>query len=307
MKNLDFFRQPTSGNVKSTVYGGVISLFSLFLLFILIVYQISEFSGTSSDVQVRVENHRLATHMATIELNLTIYDVSCLLINPMIESEVDSSVNSIEETFQKTRIYNNGTGIKRVPAEDLTIKLESAENEEQLKKYINEELIKGESCNLYAKLPVPKILGSLTFATMVNPIVLRFASDAGQNILIKRHEFHSLRFKNGVQSLLDEEDPAFMVDFEDEVESFDRIKDINQEKYKTSTEPLHVMYFVQAVPHVIYDEASRKDLYSYSYSINHNVRKHSDGSGISLYYNFSPLTMRVTKKSKSAGKLAINI
>lgn len=225
----------------------------------------------------------------------------------MINSEVDSSVNSIEEIFQKTRIYDKGNGMEWVSEDDLTAKLESAESEEDIKKYIKEELVKGESCNLYALLPVPKILGSLTFSSLINPIVLKYANDAGHNIELKRHKFHSLRFKNGAQSILDEADPFFMVNFGDEVEQFDRMKDINQDTYFNNDKPLHVMYFTQAVPHVIYDEFSGKDLYSYSYSLNHNAKTHTDGSGVSLHYNFSPLTMRMTKRAHSTGKLAIDI
>lgn len=307
MKNLDFFRQPQSENIKSTAYGGVISLFSLFLLTVLIIHRISSFSPSSVDVEIAVENHRMASHMATIELNLTIYDVPCLIINPMISSEVDSSINSIEEIFEKTRIYDKGSGTEWVAEEDLTAKFETAENEEEIKKYLKEDLVKGESCNLYAKLPVPKILGSLTFATMVNPLVLRFAQSFGHNIEIKKHQFHSLRFKNGAQSMLDEDDPFFMEDFKEETEQFDRIKSINQEIYRNNDKPAHVMYFTQAVPHVIYDESTRKDLYSYSYSLNHNIRAHSEGSGISLHYDFSPLTLRMTKRVNSMGKLAIDI
>ena len=266
------------------------------------------FSESAVDVQISVENSRMASHMATMEMNLTIFDVSCLLINPMITSDVDSSIESIEEVFQKTRIYNNGSGIEYVMEDELTLMLESAENEKEIKQSMKDFMVKGESCNLYAKLPVPKILGSVTFATMINPQILIIASDLGLNYEMKSHKLHSLRFKNGAESFLTEEDPLFMEDFdEDDIESLDRIKDINQEPYINSKKPSHVMYFIQVIPHIIYDQFSGKDLYSYSYSVNHNSRSNNEASGVSILYDFSPLTMRVTKRNQSLGKLAIDI
>ena len=142
---------------------------------------------------------------------------------------------------------------------------------------------------------------------MVNPIVLLFAQQLGHNIEVKNHKFHSLRFKNGFQSLITEDDPFFMQTFEDEAELFDRIGDIDQSQYQNNKEASHAVYYATAVPHVIYDELNRKDLYSYSYSLNHNKRDHYDEPGVSLFYDFSPLTMRVTKKANSYGKLGVNI
>lgn len=141
----------------------------------------------------------------------------------------------------------------------------------------------------------------------MNPAVLELAKKEGFNIEIKTHEFHSLRFKNGAQSLLTEDDPFFMQNFNDDIELFDRIKDIDHSIYKKGNEASHVVYFATAVPHIIYDQYNQRDLYSYSYSLNHNKRAHYDTPGVSLFYDFSPLTMRVTKRVNSTGKLAINI
>lgn len=174
-------------------------------------------------------------------------------------------------------------------------------------KIILEGLKKGESCNLHAKVYVPKILGSITFSTMVNPIVLLLADAQGHNIIIKNHEFHSLRFKNGVQSFAVEDDPLIMEDFSEEDKLFDRIHEIDQSEYQNNSEPAHVVYYATAVPHVIYDQYLGKDMYSYSYSLNHNKKKHFDATGVSLFYDFSPLTMRITKRTNSVGKLIINI
>ena len=145
MKNLDFFRQPKRGNIKSTVYGGAVSLFSLFVLTILIGYQMVTFEETSVVNEVVVENNRMAENSALIMLNLTLEDVSCLLINPMISSDVDSSVSSIEDTFTKTRIYQKDGETVWAPEADFVSKIENADNEEDLKKIIEDGLVKGES------------------------------------------------------------------------------------------------------------------------------------------------------------------
>jgi hypothetical protein len=142
---------------------------------------------------------------------------------------------------------------------------------------------------------------------MVNPAVLQIAKNEGFNVEMKTHEFHSLRFKNGVANLLDDDDPYFMEDSNDAIELFDRIKDIDHSIYKTGNEASHVVYFATAVPHVIYDPYTEEDLYTYSYSLNHNKRDDQDVPGVSLFYDFSPLTMRITKRVNSTGKLAINI
>jgi len=154
---------------------------------------------------------------------------------------------------------------------------------------------------------VPKTLGSITFATMVNPFVLAFADAEGYNIVVKKHQFHSLKFRSASQVALMEEDPMFMDAFEEDEGLFDRIGDIDQSEYMNNDEPSHVVYYATAVPHVIYDQSEKKDLYTYSYSLNHNKKKHIDVSGVSLFYDFSPLTMRVTKRTNSYAKLIINI
>jgi hypothetical protein len=145
MKNLDFFRQPRQGNVKSTVYGGAISLFSLTLLVVLILYQIASFEEVSNETQVTVENNKMAESMATIEVNLTIFDVPCLLINPMSTSEVDSSIESIEETFEKTRIYEKDGKVIYEAEGDFVAQIEASNDEEEVKKILKEGLYKGES------------------------------------------------------------------------------------------------------------------------------------------------------------------
>lgn len=99
----------------------------------------------------------------------------------------------------------------------------------------------------------------------------------------------------------------FMDDFEEDEGLFDRIGDLDQSEYMNNEEPIHVVYYATAVPHVIYDQWAGKDLYTYSYSLNHNRKKHMDISGISLFFDFSPLTMRVTKRTNSYGKLIIGI
>jgi hypothetical protein len=230
------------------------------------------------------------------------------MVAPIMSSEVDSGLEVISEIFEKTRIYNNGSGLKFVPEFEIMNLIENAEKQEDIKQILKDNLVKGEHCNFYAKLPVPKIFGTLTFLNLVDPLILKYASELGFSVQIKAHRFNSLRFKNGADSMLTEDDPFYMEDFDEaDVESLDRIKEINQQKYIESKKPIHVMYFVQAVPHIIYDEYSRKDLYSYSYSVNHNIRSHNSGSGVSLFYDFSPLTMRMVKRVKSPGKLIIDI
>lgn len=225
-----------------------------------------------------------------------------------MSSEVDSGLEDISDIFEKTRIYNNGSGLEFVPEYEIMNLLENAKEPQDIKQILKDNLVKGEHCNFYAKIPVPKIFGTLTFLTLVDPLILNYAAELGFNNQMKAHKFNSLRFKNGADSMLTEDNPFFMEDFDEEdVESLDRIKEINQQKYIESKKPIHVMYFVQAIPHIIYDEYSGKDLYSYSYSVNHNIRSHNSGSGISLFYDFSPLTMRMVKRVKSAGKLVIDI
>lgn len=133
MKNLDFFRKPKSSSIKSTVYGGIISIVCLLILFVLVIYQIATFEQKTSLNEVIVENDIQVEAMVLLELNLTINDISCLLINPMITSEVDSGINSIEDVFTKTRIYTED-GIKKYELEDNFVeRIEAAENEEEIK------------------------------------------------------------------------------------------------------------------------------------------------------------------------------
>lgn len=57
---------------------------------------------------------------------------------------------------------------------------------------------------------------------------------------------------------------------------------------------------------MVYDEYLDKDLYTYSYSLNHNINEESQTTGITMNYKFSPLTMRLMKR-KAMGKLTIRI
>lgn len=81
----------------------------------------------------------------------------------------------------------------------------------------------------------------MAFTTLVNPLILMGAAEAGYNVKIKNHRFHSLRFKNGAQSLLTEDDPDYASDFEDEIESFDRIKEIDKDVYMKNQNGVQVM------------------------------------------------------------------
>jgi hypothetical protein len=306
MKNLDFFRQPRNENVKSTVYGGVISLFSLLLLAYGIFMEIHNFVGTTVDVEVTVENHPMASRTAILELNLTVLDVSCTLLNPMLTSEVSEMINSVEQNFVKTRIFQKDGRTHWVDERELIGRLEDSDSDEQLRYIFEKEVVKGESCNMYAQLHVPKTEGTLTIAAMVNPIVFALAFEFGHNTDIKNHEFHSLKFKNGAQGLMnEEEDNFFAQEFNDEIDLFDRIKEI--ETYTDNDKGMLVMYFTEVIPHVLYDEFMGTDLYSYSYSLNHNSKHIPEVNGISLNYDFSPLTMRLVKRHKPIGKLAINV
>ena len=307
MKNLDFFRQPTSENIKSTAYGGIISILSVMLLLYGIYIEVTNFVGSTVDVEVTVENHPMASHTAVVEMNLTVYDVSCILLNPMLTSEVSESFISAEDRFKKTRIFEKDGKTHYVSERELVDRIENSESDEELIRIAEEELVKGESCNMYAELTVPKIEGSLTVATVVNPIVLLVSDNLGMNTIIKNHIFHSLKFKNGAQGLLNqEEDNIFAQEFHGSVDLFDRIKEIDSDLYTDNDRGSVVTYFAEVIPHVLYDEMFGTDLYSYSYSLNHNS-KFGEENGIQLKYDFSPLTMRLMKRNKPAGKLAINI
>lgn len=241
MRNLDFFRQPRSGSVKSTAYGGIISLFSLLMLLILIFQQIRNYTKSTVDVEVRVENSPMASNIATLELNMTVYDCACTFINPMITSGVEASVNSIDDAFIETRIFNNGSGTVWQPQKSLTEELDQIEDEKTMTEALKAKLVKGESCNLYASIPILKVEGVIAISTMVNPAVMILAKQLGHSVEIKNHQFHSLRFKNGATSLFAEDDADYSAGFEDEIESFDRIKSIKSDLYMGSDKGRHIM------------------------------------------------------------------
>ena len=241
MKSLDFFRQPRSGSVKSTVYGGAISLFSLVLLLILILQQVKNYAQSTVDVEVRVENNSMASNIATLELNLTIYDCPWVFINPMLTSGVEASINSIDEAFIETRVYNNGSGTVWVPQKPLTDELDQVEDDVSMKEKLKALLVKGESCNLYASIPILKVEGVLAITNMVNPAVMILARELGIAVDVKNHRFHSLRFKNGAMSILTEDDEDYSSGFSQEIESFDRIKSLNPDLYMGSNKGRHIM------------------------------------------------------------------
>lgn len=145
MKNLDFFRTPKSSSTKSTVYGGIISLVSLFILVLVIIYQIVNFEEKTVINQVTVENDGVYDNLAIMEMNLTIYDVSCLIINPMITSEIDSSINSIDQVFRKTRIYKENGVVKYDTEDKFEEEIEKTENEEEVMELIKENFKENES------------------------------------------------------------------------------------------------------------------------------------------------------------------
>lgn len=305
MLNLDFFRQPRSDKVKSTVHGGIISLLSLALLMYGVFIEVNNFVGTTVDVEVTVENHPMASHNAILELNLTVFDVACTLLNPMLTSETSEIISSVESNFVKTRIVpkDDGSGYEWIDERDIVNRLESSQNDEQFTT-IYKEIKKAESCNMYARLIVPKTEGSITIASIVNPIVFILASELGHNTDMKNHKFHSLKFTNGAQGLIDEEgDTLFASMFDYQSNMFERLNDV----YSKNDKGMVVTYFAEVVPHVLYDEFYDRDLYSLTYSLNHHGKHDPLTSGITLSYDFSPLTMRMVKKNKPIGKMAINI
>ena len=233
MPNLDFLTKPRSNSVKPTAWGGLLSLISLVVLAYAIFFEVLSFTPTTIDVEVSVENHPMMSHTAIIEVNLTVYDVSCILVNSIFTTDVEDVFNSIDTTFEKTRIYNNGTGIKFIPEEELLDQLQKATSDEEIKQLLTTNLVKGESWNLYGQVYVPKVGGSLTFSTLVDPLLLLLMHEYGHNIQIANHEVHSLKFINAHSDTLFSNDEDFLMTFDDQ---------INTQMFKGNNSVAHINY-----------------------------------------------------------------
>lgn len=74
-------------------------------------------------------------------------------------------------------------------------------------------------------------------------------------------------------------------------------------------EPQDYYYFMKLVPHNFRDRIAAKSFNSYSYSLNHNMKKAMTQNQpyISIIYDFSPVTMKLTKEKRDFSRFAINL
>lgn len=73
--------------------------------------------------------------------------------------------------------------------------------------------------------------------------------------------------------------------------------------------PQKILYYANIVPHAFVNPSTGYEFNSYSYSINSNAKKTGSGESILQFmYEFSPITMVVTKKgAETFGRFIVNI
>lgn len=217
-----------------------------------------------------------------------------------VEDELD------QDTLARTRIFPNGTQSK---GDDIYKTTQSWTNRTQIENYMKDKLVEGESCNMFGIIQVQRSPGNIHISTHKRPLHVQASRQLSWvKHDIKSHEVHSLIFTTSLKHVLNE-GSEIQDSFEQDENVFDRVKDYDLEVFKHLEGPQQILYYANIVPHTFVNPANSYEFNSYSYSINSNAKKVATGESILQFmYEFSPITMVVTKKgAESFGRFIVNI
>ena len=89
---------------------------------------------------------------------------------------------------------------------------------------------------------------------------------------------------------------------------FDRMRALDKEMYGANKQRMDTNYFVKVVPYIFANAISDEEHWAYSYSLNHQQKATPvHEPKIQVSYEFSPITMRVTKNYKRIGPTVVNM
>lgn len=309
MAKFDFFRQASKDTAKSTVFGGFISILCLLTIVYLLLWEVGTYASSTVEVSTVIQSAFADSEYDILAINMTIYEVPCTLIsveftndlNPGVEEELDV------DKLARTRLFPNGTFVK---GDDIYTATKGWKNQTLIENYLHENLVPYESCNLFGIVQLQRAPGNIHFAMHTRKNHMEAAKTVSWvKPYLSNHEVHSLQFATSLKQILSNEDGSVESSFDQDSNTFDRIKDYDTGIYRSLDGAQQVLYYANIVPHQFIDPRSGYELNTYSYSINSNSKQvRPDESIIQFYYEFSPITMVVKKKNaESIGRFVVNI
>jgi hypothetical protein len=289
IKSFDFFQKISIDNVSQpTIIGSVLSISAISIMVFLLLREVADYFTPSLKKETIIYKDPNQRSAINVNMAITFYGVPCHIISVDQEDSIGHHRMDIHDTLEK---YSLSKTDEKHPFPYHQVNRDVEVVEAALKN--------GDGCIVAGHVPISKVPGDIHISFHNYADVFMYLMIEKPDLFSKislHHRFSEFNFGESNLS----EDILSRFGFTD-FNSFHHSADLPD--YKNMLERKNYDYFVKLIPHVLVDNIRGETYTGYQFSMTYRTRDYNGDSRempiIIMHYDLSPITMKITRASKS--------
>lgn len=283
LKSFDFFQKIAVDNVtQPTAIGSLLSLSAISICVFLLLREVWDFLTPSITKESIIYQDRDQASQIKVNMNIVFPKMPCYILSVDQQDQVGHHRLDISDTLKKST--KTGAALPKIGERPIV-------DREVLIKAIDD----GESCTISGFVPISKAAGNIHISHH------NYADSFEFLMYSKVDHFNKISLEHNINTLTFgdiQETKEAVLHFGYNYESFNPKIPMMQANEKTNYD-----YFIKLIPYLFVDTINGQTTTAYQFSVNYKTRPWDahgrDMPGVFLQYDFSPITMKLTLKSKS--------
>jgi hypothetical protein len=285
LKSFDFFQKFSIENIsKPTIIGSILSLTAMSIMIFLLVREIHVFYTPTFVKDTVIYHEEDQQSQLAVNLNMHFHHMPCGLLSVDQEDQIGNHRLDISDTLTKHKYGSNGNVLHGPVQTELDDVAKSVEDDEQ--------------CRLTGHIMINKVPGNIHISHHAYRQLWEYMRHVKPDrfpMLTLSHNTSGINF--GDYKQLKQIFKRF--GFANQHTEFNRHDSLPDFR---NTQKKNYDYFLKIIPYLFVDKELGKNTLGYQYSLNHRERDYDDHPGnqhiITINYDFSPITMRITREKK---------